>query len=100
MSIKIRKWNLIVVGMAILVLASCKVLGATGEISQANQRHILERISFGVNSEQIEQVQKQGIEAYLQSQLNPKQTTPKLKDDLNADKRSPLETTPTASSRQ
>ena len=35
----------------------------------SHTRHILERLSFGITSEQIEQVEDVGIEAYIQSQL-------------------------------
>ena len=44
-----------------------------GQLFQPNQRHILERLTFGINSTLIAQVDAQGVEAYIQSQLNPKQ---------------------------
>ncbi len=44
---------------------------ATSKLTQSQERHILERLSFGVTSSQLEQVKVQGIEAYIQSQLSP-----------------------------
>ncbi len=44
---------------------------ASNELPQSSQRHILERLSFGVTSAQINQVKEIGIEAYIQSQLSP-----------------------------
>jgi uncharacterized protein (DUF1800 family) len=50
----------------------------------SNTRHILERLSFGVTSEQIQEVDKVGIQAYIQSQLNPQlvSESPVLKEYL------------------
>jgi uncharacterized protein (DUF1800 family) len=39
--------------------------------SLATQGHILSRLSFGATSSVLEQVNQTGIEAYIQSQLNP-----------------------------
>ena len=44
---------------------------ATSKLPQPDERHILERLSFGVTSSQIEQINTIGIEAYIQSQLSP-----------------------------
>lgn len=44
---------------------------AISELLEPNQRHTLERLSFGVDSTQIKEVKTRGIEAYIQSQLNP-----------------------------
>jgi uncharacterized protein (DUF1800 family) len=52
--------------------------------SLATQRHILSRLSFGVTSSVLEQVNQTGIEAYIQSQLKPQsmQESPVLKNYL------------------
>lgn len=60
---------------SILWLSLTTQVMAASRITQAEARHILERLSFGVTSSQIEQVDRQGIEAYIQSQLSP-QTIP------------------------
>ncbi|MGB5711775.1 MAG: DUF1800 domain-containing protein [Waterburya sp.] len=44
---------------------------ATSKLLQPHERHILERLSFGVTSSQIKQINTRGIEAYIQSQLSP-----------------------------
>lgn len=70
-----RLWQ----GLFILIFSSLFSLGCMpisavrSELSQPNQRHILQRLSYGITREQIEQVNEQGIEAYIQSQLNPEQ---------------------------
>ncbi|MEM7593969.1 MAG: DUF1800 domain-containing protein [Cyanobacteria bacterium P01_A01_bin.83] len=46
---------------------------AANQVLLPEQRHVLERLSFGVTTSQIEQVHQLGTEAYLQSQLNPQQ---------------------------
>ncbi|MEL7409193.1 MAG: DUF1800 domain-containing protein [Cyanobacteria bacterium J06558_2] len=35
--------------------------------------HVLERLSFGITSSQIQQVNQEGLESYIQAQLNPQQ---------------------------
>ena len=72
MNRKIQQFGLTLVIICIFCIWLIKITEAKSELSQSIQRHTLERISFGVNSKQIKQVEKQGIEAYLQSQLNPK----------------------------
>ena len=44
---------------------------AIAQSSSAHNRHVLERLSFGITSEQMQQVENVGIEAYIQDQLNP-----------------------------
>lgn len=44
---------------------------ASDRLSHSDNRHVLERIGFGVTSTQLKQVKTNGIEAYIQSQLNP-----------------------------
>ncbi|MEM6612262.1 MAG: DUF1800 family protein, partial [Cyanobacteria bacterium P01_C01_bin.72] len=39
--------------------------------SLAHQRHVLSRLTFGATSYELEQVHLRGIEAYIQSQLQP-----------------------------
>ena len=41
------------------------------KLSSANQRHLVERLSFGATSQQLEQIKSDGIETYIQTQLNP-----------------------------
>lgn len=58
---------------------------ATNKLTQSQERHILERLSFGVTSSQIKQVKTKGIEAYIQSQLSPQliSESPILQNYLN-----------------
>jgi hypothetical protein len=44
-------------------------LGANESLE--HQRHVLSRLSFGATSAQLEQIAQTGIEAYIQSQLQP-----------------------------
>ena len=59
----------------IIILISIFWLSWTNfaEASQfsAHQKHILSRLSFGATSWEIEQIEKEGVEAYIQSQLEP-----------------------------
>jgi uncharacterized protein (DUF1800 family) len=63
-----------------LLIATCGVglwLGFVGQkpaasiTKDAQILHVLNRLSFGVNSELLSQVKSQGIDAYIQSQLSP-----------------------------
>jgi uncharacterized protein (DUF1800 family) len=56
----------------------------SSEVEQPRIRHILERLSYGVTPEQMQQVEAMGIEAYIQSQLSPEsiQESPKLESAL------------------
>ena len=77
-------------GILTIICSSLLCLGlingtvGKSELSQTSQRHILDRLSFGVNSAQLKQVKKEGIEAYIQSQLNPENITesPELENYL------------------
>lgn len=44
---------------------------AVANESLAHQRHVLSRLSFGTTSREIVQIEKNGLEAYIQSQLKP-----------------------------
>ncbi|MGF1589769.1 MAG: DUF1800 domain-containing protein [Pleurocapsa sp.] len=68
---KLHRWTIIMFLSLILWAGLIKSAKASNGLSQPSQRHILERLSFGVTSAQITQVNKIGIEAYIQSQLSP-----------------------------
>lgn len=68
---KLQHWTLILIYGVILWLGLVNQAEASSELSQPRIRHILERLSFGITSEQMHQVKSEGIEAYIQSQLNP-----------------------------
>lgn len=68
---KLQYWLLGLVCAAVLWSGFTKSALASDQLSHSDNRHILERISFGVTSKQLEQVKANGIEAYIQSQLNP-----------------------------
>jgi uncharacterized protein (DUF1800 family) len=72
---KLQKWVLISICGLIFWLSCVLPAAANNDLSQPHISHILERLTFGVTSEQLQQVKAEGIEAYIQSQLNP-QTVP------------------------
>ena len=71
MRLKLHHRFKILLFSAILWLSLTSQVLATSRITQPQKRHILERLSFGVTSSQIKQVDRQGIETYIQSQLSP-----------------------------
>ena len=93
---KLQYWITGLVCVAILWSGLATSAIASSQLSPSDNRHILERISFGVTSAQIEQVKTNGIEAYIQSQLNPN-SIPESKildeylTELNSTYRSPFE---------
>lgn len=69
-------------------------LGANESLD--HQRHVLSRLSFGATSAQLEQIAQTGIEAYIQSQLQPQSLSePSLLKNylaqLDLIKRNPIE---------
>lgn len=71
MRYKLQKLLLILVSSSFFCFGCINAGEVKSELPSINQRHVLERLSFGINSEQIRLVKNQGIEAYIQSQLNP-----------------------------
>ena len=71
---KLQRSILIFICGAILWFGSCSH-GEAAERLPSNSRYILGRLGFGVTTQQMEQVNQQGIEAYLQAQLNPQTVT-------------------------
>ncbi|BAZ45468.1 hypothetical protein NIES4102_24910 [Chondrocystis sp. NIES-4102] len=82
---KLRNFLFILIAGLIFWLNSVTPAAAKVEGSQSRIRHILERLSFGVTAEEIQQVETQGIEAFIQSQLNPQSIaeSPLLAQHLN-----------------
>ncbi len=70
---KLRQGLKMLLCSSILWLSLTNQVIATTKLPQPDERHILERLSFGVTSSQIEQINTRGIEAYIQSQLSPQQ---------------------------
>ena len=81
---KLWQGLLILFCSSLLSLGFISVSAVKSELSQPNQKHILERLTFGINSTLIERVEREGIEGYIQSQLNPQQLTenPRLEEYL------------------
>ena len=69
---KLRHWTLILLLGLMFWFGWQNKTMAIAQLPPADTRHILERLSFGITSEQIEQVEDVGIEAYIQNQLDPK----------------------------
>ena len=67
---RLQYWILILFYGAILWFGFITNAPAS-ELPQSNVNHILERLSFGITSEQLKTVKARGIEAYIQSQLEP-----------------------------
>ena len=72
---KLSSWTIVLLLSSILWLGFSQAAIAKDTLSSANQRHIVERLSFGTTSGQLEQIKSRGIEAYIQSQLNPESVT-------------------------
>ena len=73
---KVFSWSRFSVFLIILVLSLCcegRAIAATQD--QAKVAHVIERLSFGITPGQVERVSSQGIEQYIQSQLNPTSKT-------------------------
>ena len=68
---KISNWGIILLFSLILWSGFTVPANASSERLSADRRHILERLSFGITSQQLEQVNRGGIESYIESQLNP-----------------------------
>lgn len=68
---KISSWGIILLFSLILWSGFTVQANASNQPLQANRRHILERLSFGITSQQLEEVNRVGIESYIESQLNP-----------------------------
>ncbi|MEM8719186.1 MAG: DUF1800 domain-containing protein [Cyanobacteria bacterium P01_G01_bin.39] len=69
-----RKVSIISLVLSLILWSSfANPVVAENQVLSPEQRHILERLSFGVTTSQIEQIEQLGTEAYLQSQLNPQQ---------------------------
>lgn len=67
---KILSWGIILLFSLILWSGFPVPVNASSQSLQADRRHILERLSFGITSQQLE-VNRVGIESYIESQLNP-----------------------------
>ena len=72
---KLQRWTLILLFSLVFWFGGIDRAEAIALSSPAHTRHILERLSFGTTSEQRRQVNNVGIEAYIQSQLNPQLVT-------------------------
>ena len=68
---KLQRWSIIILLSLRLWTGLIEPAQASNGLSPPNQRHILERLSFGVTSAQTKLVNEIGIEAYIQSQLSP-----------------------------
>jgi uncharacterized protein (DUF1800 family) len=66
---KLASWFASIILSSIFWLSSLNDVGASESLD--HQRHILSRLSFGATSAELEQVNQTGIEAYIQSQLEP-----------------------------
>ena len=62
---------LTIICSSLLCLGLINVTVGKSELSLPNQSQVLERLSFGINTAQLKDIKKRGIEAYIQSQLNP-----------------------------
>ena len=72
---KLSSWTIVLLLSSILWLGFSQAAAAKDKLSPANQRHIIERLSFGATSGQLKQIKSRGIESYIQSQLNPQSVT-------------------------
>ena len=75
MKYKLQGWIATFLLSAVFWLGVTNQVEAAIELPESNQRHILSRISFGITTAQLEEVNSSGIEAYIQSQLDPQSVT-------------------------
>ena len=71
MKSKLKNLILVCTGCAILWIGYNYRLQAIGKTENAQVLHVIKRMSFGITTGQLKQVKNTGIEAYIQSQLNP-----------------------------
>ena len=69
---KLQHWTLILLLGSMFWFGWQNRVMAIAQLPSADTRHILERLSFGITSEQMQQAEDLGIEAYIENQLNPK----------------------------
>ena len=83
---KLRHSILICISCAVLWFGYNYRLQATSKTETAQILHVLDRLSFGVTPGQLKQVKSTGIEAYIQSQLNPQsiRESPELESYLKS----------------
>ncbi len=83
---KLQHLILICTGCAILWVSYNYRLQAIGQNETTQILHVIDRLSFGVTPGQLQQVKTTGIEAYIQSQLNPESITesPQLESYLKS----------------
>ena len=73
---KIFSWSRFSIFLIILVLSlGCESRAIAATQNQAKIIHVIERLSFGITPGQVERVSAQGIEQYIQEQLNPTSQT-------------------------
>lgn len=68
---KLSGWIALLSSAIVLWLSFVQPATASNSLSSSDRRHILERLSFGTTSQQLQQVNQLGIESYIESQLNP-----------------------------
>lgn len=68
---KLQHWLFISICIFIVSCSLINTSEARNELSLPNQSQVLERLSFGINTAQLKDIKKRGIEAYIRSQLNP-----------------------------
>lgn len=85
MKYRLQHWIATFLLGSVFWLSLTKSAVATSELPESNQRHILSRLSFGTTTSQLEQVNRSGIEAYIQSQLSPESVaeSPKVDEYLS-----------------
>ena len=62
---------LTIICSSLLCLGLINVTVGKSELSLPNQSQVVEKLSFGINTAQLKDIKTKGIEAYIQSQLNP-----------------------------
>lgn len=79
MRIKLRTWFQVLICSLVLSLvlwfSLTEQVIADNLLLSSHQRHVLERLSFGITSSQIQRLNQVGLESYLQSQLTPQLVT-------------------------
>ena len=72
---KLSGWIAVLFLSLVLWSGFAVAANASDDLSQSDLRHVLERLSFGITSKQLELVDRVGMESYIESQLNPQLVT-------------------------
>lgn len=78
---QLQNWIIVLLLSSVFWLSLISNVEAASQLPESHQRHILSRLGFGITTAQLEEVNRLGIESYIQSQLDPQSVTESPKVD-------------------